>query len=289
MITGTVAIALATTAAVSDNACMSTERRDTIAGGFTETASDYDGAVRYNIEGAQRLVLSIPPGRYDDVLDVGCGTGWATQAMIDRFRPLRVTGVDPSAGMLEQFDAKLGHLGDVEVTLAEAGVENMPVAPESFDLAICSMAYHWFQHRWVAAEQIARALKSGGVVAILCSGKGGEQAYRDIIANVEPINYAWLGAFDGNLRDIDEMEGYLTRAGLEPIDIWMERRTRHLPVEEYIERMRVVAGHIIGDPAEPEVAAWLAKVEECMRERSGPRGWTYDFMKLFALARKPIS
>ena len=43
---------------------------------------------------------------------------------------------------------------------------------------------------------------------ILCSGKGGEQAYRDVIANIEPINYAWLGAFDGNLRDIDEMEGY---------------------------------------------------------------------------------
>jgi len=267
---------------------MTTERRDTIAGGFTETASDYDGAVRYNIEGAQRLVLSIPPGRYDDVLDVGCGTGWATQAMIDRFRPLRVTGVDPSAGMLEQFDAKLGHLSGVEVALIEAGVEDMPVAPESFDLAICSMAYHWFQHRWVAAEQIARALKPGGVVAILCSGKGGEQAYRDVIANIEPINYAWLGAFDGNLRDIDEMEGYLTSAGLEPIDIWMERRTRHVPVEEYIERMRVVAGHIIGDPAEPEVAAWLAKVEERMRERSGPRGWTYDFMKLFALARKPM-
>jgi hypothetical protein len=43
---------------------MTTDRRDTIAGGFTETASDYDGAVRYNIEGAQRLVLSMPPGRY---------------------------------------------------------------------------------------------------------------------------------------------------------------------------------------------------------------------------------
>jgi hypothetical protein len=24
-----------------------------------------------------------------------------------------------------------------------------------------------------------------------------------------------------------------------------------------------------------------------MRERSGPRGWTYDFNKLYAIARKP--
>ena len=279
--------ALADLPPIGQNDAMTTDRRDSIAGGFTETASDYDGAVRYNIEGAQRLILTIPPGEYNDVLDVGCGTGWATQAMIDRFRPARITGVDPSEGMLEQFQAKLGNLDGVEVSLVHAGVEDMPVAPASFDLAICSMAYHWFQHRWVAAEQIARALKPGGVVAILCSGKGGEQAYRDIIADVEPINYAWLGAFDGNLREIGEMEGYLTKAGLEPIDIWMERRTRHVPVEQYIERMRVVAGHIIGDPSQPEVAAWLSTVEERMREHSGSRGWTYDFMKLFAIARKP--
>lgn len=266
---------------------MTTNRRDTIAGGFSETATDYEGAVRFNIEGAQRLVMSIPPGRYDAILDVGCGTGVSTLAAIDRFAPVRVTGVDPSEGMLDQARAKLAEVDGVEVTLVQAGVEDMPVRDGSFDLVIASMAYHWFQHRWDAAANMARAMTPGAVVAILCSGKGGEQAYRDVIADVEPINYAWLGAFDGNLRDIPEMEGYLVAAGLEPIDIWMERRVRHVPVEHYMERMRVVAGHIIGDPSEPDVASWLAKVEQRMRERSGPRGWRYEFMKLFALARKP--
>ena len=91
--------------------------RDLVASGFSETASDYDGAVRFNIEGAQRLVMAIPSGNYDDVLDVGCGTGWATQALIDRFSPARVTGVDPSEGMLEQFEAKLGAIDGIDVTL----------------------------------------------------------------------------------------------------------------------------------------------------------------------------
>lgn len=266
---------------------MTTDRRDTIAGGFSETASDYDGAVRFNIEGAQRLVMSIPHGVYDDVLDVGCGTGWATQALIDRFHPRRVTGIDPSEGMLDQFREKLGGIAGIGITLHQAGVEDMPVSDASFDLVICSMAYHWFQHRWAAAEQMARAMKPGAILAILCSGKGGEQSYRDIIADVEPIHYNFIGAFEGNLRDIPEMEGYLTAAGLEPLDIWMERRVRHVPVEQYMERMRVVAGHMIGDPDTPEVASWIAKVEERMRERSGPRGWSYEFMKLYALARRP--
>lgn len=243
--------------------------------------------MRFNIEGAQRLVLAIPPGHYDDVLDVGCGTGWATQALIDRFRPARITGVDPAEGMLEKFQAKLGGIEGVEVTLAQADVENMPVADGSFDLVICSMAYHWFPHKWEAAKAMARALKPGGVVAILMSGRGGEQAYRDVIANIEPINYRWLGAFDGNLRNQEEMEDYLVTAGLEPIDIWMETRVRHTTVEAYMERMRVVAGHMIGDQSEADVAAYVARIEAGLRARSGPRGWRYEFAKLFAVARRP--
>jgi ubiquinone/menaquinone biosynthesis C-methylase UbiE len=260
---------------------------ESVSGGFTETAADYEDAVRFNIEGAQRLVLAIPPGRYDDVLDVGCGTGWATQAVIDRFRPARITGVDPAEGMLAQFQAKLGAIDGVEITLAQADVESMPVAEASFDLAICSMAYHWFPRKWAAAAAIARALRPGGIVAILMSGRGGEQAYRDVIANVEPINHRWLGAFDGNLRNQEEMEDYLVQAGLEPIDIWMETRVRHTTVDAYMERMRVVAGHMIGDQSDAAVAAYVAAIEARMRELAGPRGWRYEFAKLFAIARKP--
>ncbi|MBJ7456947.1 MAG: methyltransferase domain-containing protein [Thermoleophilia bacterium] len=260
---------------------------ESVAGGFTETASDYEDAVRFNIEGAQRLVLCIPPGRYENVLDVGCGTGWATQAVIDRFRPARITGIDPAQGMLDQFQAKLGGIEGVEITLANADVENMPVAEGSFDLVICSMAYHWFPRKWEAAKAMARALRPGGVMAILMSGRGGEQAYRDVIANVEPINHRWLGAFDGNLRNQSEMEDYLVQAGMEPIDIWMETRVRHTTVEAYMERMRVVAGHMIGDQSEADTAAYVAAIEARLREVAGPRGWRYEFAKLFAVAAKP--
>ena len=149
------------------------------------------------------------------------------------------------------------------------------------------MAYHWFPRKWDAAKAMARALKPGGVMAILCSGRGGEQAYRDILANLEPPNYTWLGAFDAVQRDIPEMEDYLLQAGLDVQDVWMERRVRHTTVEAYLERMRVVAGHLIGDQSEDDVAAYMDQVERAMRQASGPRGWTYDFTKLYAIARKP--
>jgi ubiquinone/menaquinone biosynthesis C-methylase UbiE len=264
-----------------------TESTNLVAEGFTDTAADYEDAVRFNIGGAQRLVMSIPPGHYDDVLDVGCGTGWATQAVIDRFHPARVTGVDPSEGMLDEFMAKVGGIEGTEISLAQGDVENMPVPDGAFDLVICSMAYHWFPRKWDAAKAMARTLKPGGVMAILCSGRGGDQAYREILANLEPPNYVWLGTFDAVQRDIPEMEDYLLQAGLEVDDVWMERRVRHTTVDAYMERMRVVAGHLIGDPSDADVKAYMDRIEQAMRDASGPRGFTYDFTKLYAIARKP--
>lgn len=258
-----------------------------VADGFTETAADYDDALRFNIEGAQRLIMSLPGGRYDSVLDIGCGTGFSSLAMIDRFHPARVVGIDPAEGMLESFRAKAGAIDGTEIELHQADVENMPVADGSFDAVISSMAYHWFPRKWDAATAIARTLKPGGIVGILCSGRGGEQEFRDVLAGLEPPNYVWLGAFDAIQRDIPEMESYLVGAGLDIVDIWMETRIQHTSVDAYLERMRVVAGHLSAGMDPEERDRQMAAVEQGMRAVSGPRGWEYTFTKLFAIARKP--
>lgn len=40
--------------------------------GFSKAAESYDAAVRHNIAGSERLVMSLPDGDYARVLDVGC-------------------------------------------------------------------------------------------------------------------------------------------------------------------------------------------------------------------------
>ena len=52
--------------------------------GFTKGSNTYDEAVRHNIAGSDRLVMSLPDGHYPTVLDVGCGTGWTSNASGDR-------------------------------------------------------------------------------------------------------------------------------------------------------------------------------------------------------------
>lgn len=255
--------------------------------GFTRTAADYDDAVRFNIAGAARLVASIPDGRYGDVLDVGCGTGFSALATADRFGPLRLTGVDASQGMLDQFEAKLADRSDIDAALHCADVLDMPVPDAAFDLVVCSMTFHWFPMKAASMAAMARALRPGGVIAVLCSGTGGEGEFRHLLSRLEPGVPAWVGAFDAVQRDIPDMEDYLSHAGLEPVDVWMERRVRRVDPAAYMERMRVVAGHIAAGAAEDREVL-ERRVTEALEGACEPDGrFRYTFTKLFTVARRP--
>ncbi len=266
-----------------------TDATEGAADNFTSTAKDYDATVRHNIRGAERLAAAFPDGSYPRVLDVGCGTGWSALAMHTRFGCSHIVGVDPAQGMLDVFAEKIGELDGVTVELRAADVMDMGVADESVDAVISSMAMHWFPDKPGAAKAMARPLVPGGVIGILCSGRGGEDEFREVLRSLTPpAPSSWDAAFDQVQRDVDEMEEYLVGAGLDIVDIWMERRLRHTTVEAYLERMRVVASHITaGERDEAAVADLLARTAARMHEVSGPRGFAYNFTKLYAIARKP--
>ncbi len=259
-----------------------------IAAGYSEAAPDYDAAVHYNLEGARRLVAALPDRGYRRVLDVGCGTGAGSLAMANRFPSVReITGVDPSAGMLDGFRARLDPLGDVRVSLVEAGVDDMAVADDAFDAAIMTMSFHWFPRKSEATRRIARALAPDGIVAAVLPGRGVDEEFRRLLAEVEPPNMAFLGSFQAAPRSLHQMEGYLEGAGLEVLDLWTERRLRRSTVDAYLERMRVVAGHLGRAMAPDALERNLTALRARMEDAAGPRGFEYEFCKLFVIARRP--
>lgn len=255
--------------------------------GFTKGADTYDEAVRHNIAGSDRLIMSLPGGTYRTVLDVGCGTGWTAASMVRRFRDVEtIVGVDASQGMLERFAAKLGdEFPDVRVELRCEDVMEMGVEDGAFDAVICAMALHWFPDKPGAIARMARALRPGGVMGILTAGHGGEDAWRDVLAGVGAPE-DWTGWFAKNQLDVDQIAGYLRDAGLEPVDVWMERRRRHTDPDAFMARTRSVAAHLLGNP--PGGFSELdQRIHRALRDAAGPDGFVYDYCKLFAVARRP--
>jgi ubiquinone/menaquinone biosynthesis C-methylase UbiE len=255
--------------------------------GFDRAAEDYDDLLRHNREGAARLVGALPAGRYEEILDVGCGTGFVSEEMIARFGTSHVTGVDPSAGMLEQFRAKLAGLS-VEATLIQGGVHDMPVPDGAYDAVVSGMAFHWFPEKPAAVAAMARRLRPGGVLGILAAGTGTDEEFRQILEAVDPpVPREWVEVFGLIHRDAAQLRDYMEEAGLVDVDVWEERRVRRVTPEAYMARIDAVASHLSSGLDPDEAAAHGARVAQGVVEASGPLGFEYAFVKLFGIGRRP--
>ena len=259
-----------------------------VGAGYDAGAAAYDELLQHNRSGAERLVAALPEGPWPRALDVGCGTGFASLAMARRFGTRDLVGVDVSQEMLARYRAALEAVPGTRVAVLRADAADMPVAPGSFDAVVSSMAFHWFPDKPAAVAGMARALRPGGALGLLASGRGADREFRDVLEAMRPpVPEAWLTAFDAVQRDEVEVEGYLTAAGLEPIDVWMERRRRAAPPERYLARMAVTTAHLSAGLDPQERRDLGERLRLALDAAAGPRGFDYTFTKVYAVARRP--
>jgi ubiquinone/menaquinone biosynthesis C-methylase UbiE len=260
-----------------------------IARRYDVNASRYDDATRYNRDAARRLVASLPDGRYANVLDVGCGTGFASVAMVQRFGPARITGVDVSAQMLEQMRRKLAEVPGVTLDLHVADVLAMPVPERAFDCVLASMALHWFPSRDKALAAMAGKVSQGGVLGLVAPGPGHDREYVEVLRTVvPPVPASVIDVFGTAQVFPDEVEDALSAVGLDVRDVWVETRHRRVPPDRYMERITTVGSHVWSRIMGPEeAAAMIARITDRVRRAAGPRGFEYTFTKTYAVACRP--
>ena len=101
--------------------------------------------------------------RDDRVLDVGCGTGFATEGLLDRTRD--VHGLDQSVHQLEQAWAKLGKHDPVSFYLGDA--ERLPFRADAFDLAWSSGSIEYWPDPVETLREMRRVVRPGGRVLVV--------------------------------------------------------------------------------------------------------------------------
>lgn len=107
-----------------------------------------------------RTISSLIEEQPTKILDLGCGTGRFTQDLATYFNA-EVIGVDPSAKMLEQAEAKRT---DSRVRYEAGRGEAIPLANDSVDLIFMSMVFHHFVDQLQAASECHRVLREKGTV-----------------------------------------------------------------------------------------------------------------------------
>lgn len=126
----------------------------------------------HRLSGHARVLELLPEilsGRFpvDRALDVACGTGHSTQALLPYAET--IFGVDSSSEMLAQAPRH------PRIQYRKGYAESLPCRSEDFDLVTVSSAYHWFDHDLFLSEA-ARVLRTGGWLVLYKAGSMGRPA-----------------------------------------------------------------------------------------------------------------
>jgi demethylmenaquinone methyltransferase/2-methoxy-6-polyprenyl-1,4-benzoquinol methylase len=102
-------------------------------------------------------------GADDRVLDVGCGTGFATEGLLEHTED--VYGLDQSPHQLEKAYAKFGKRGTVQFTMGDA--ERLPYQDDTFDGVWSSGSIEYWPDPVETLRELRRVAKPGAPVLVV--------------------------------------------------------------------------------------------------------------------------
>ena len=103
--------------------------------------------------------MGVEPG--SRVLDIGCGSGWATRLLADYASQGRVTGIDISDEMIRVAQEQSKSYANVDFKVASA--EELPFADNEFTRAFSMESLYYYENIPKALGEIHRVMKAGGL------------------------------------------------------------------------------------------------------------------------------
>jgi SAM-dependent methyltransferase len=137
--------------------------------GNTEAYEAYMGRWSRPVAEAFVAWTALLPGRH--WLDVGCGTGALTEAVLASADPREVVGLDPSADFVGMAMARIV---DPRVHFEIGDARALPMKSETFDAVVAGLVLNWVPDSEAAVAEMARVVRPGGIAGAYVWDYAGE-------------------------------------------------------------------------------------------------------------------
>lgn len=134
--------------------------KEDVAASFSKAASSYDAAASLQRDVGVALLsrLEAPIRQVETVVDLGCGTGYFSSALHERYPKALHIGLDLAPGMV----AYARENSSQRQHWAVADAESLPLASGSVDVIFSSLALQWCHRPDLLFAELGRVLRPGG-------------------------------------------------------------------------------------------------------------------------------
>ncbi len=157
---------------------------------FSSATSSYDDHAKLQREIGRRLLahLEFTKIKPANILDIGCGTGFFTRLLANKYKKAHIYATDIAANMVchtrEQHPKRLPWQRKYHHTISDAVA--LPYQDSSFDLVTSNLAMQWVPEAQAMMKEMRRVLKPGGLMLFSTFGRRTLIELKETLAHVNP-------------------------------------------------------------------------------------------------------
>jgi malonyl-CoA O-methyltransferase len=158
---------------------MTLNRKEKIEFNFDKNTQTYEDNAPIQHKVSQHLcdIISVsqPPS---NILEIGCGTGFLTKKLIQKFPNAHITAIDISSKMVVHCQNKFTK--NPRINFLKMDGENLKFN-QKFDLITSNMSIQWFSNSIHSIEEIKKYLSKNGQLYYSTIGQNNFQEWQDTL------------------------------------------------------------------------------------------------------------
>lgn len=252
-----------------------------VAASFSRAASSYDSVAELQRAVGGELLSRLPgeltPNRW---LDLGCGTGYFSRVLAERFAEGEGVALDIAEGMLRHARP----LGGAEHFVA-GDAERMPLRDDSCGLIFSSLAVQWCADFAAVLSEARRVLQLGGVFAFASLCVGTLYELRDSWQTVDGRVHV------NRFRQLDDYRRLCAASGLRVRSLEVRPHVLHYPdVRSLTHELKALGAHNL-NPGRPGGLTGRARILALIEAYEGYRqaeGLPATYQVVYAVLEKAV-